>query len=192
MKICFATHNQNKLAEIRSLSPVGVEIVSLDELGQTEEIPETGTTLAENSAIKANFVFEKYSIACFADDSGMEVKALNGAPGVYSARYAGDQKDNDANMALLLKNLTDQADRSAAFKTVITYINESGVSKQFVGQVDGTIRKTKSGTKGFGYDPLFEPTGETRTFAEMSGEEKNAISHRARAFKKFIAFLNQQ
>ena len=192
MKICFATHNQNKLAEIKTLTPAGIAIVSLEDLGQTEEIPETGKTLEENSAIKANFVFEKYNIACFADDSGLEVTSLDGEPGVYSARYAGEPKNNDANMALLLKKLADKTDRSAAFKTVITYVDEQGNTEQFVGQVDGTIMKIQSGSKGFGYDPLFTPTGETRTFAEMSGEEKNKISHRARAFKKFITFLNKQ
>ena len=192
MKICFATHNQNKLAEIKTLTPADIAIVSLEDLGQTEEIPETGKTLEENSAIKANFVFEKYNIACFADDSGLEVASLDGEPGVYSARYAGEPKNNDANMALLLKKLADKTDRSAAFKTVITYVDEQGNAEQFVGQVDGTIMKIQSGTKGFGYDPLFTPTGETRTFAEMSGEEKNKISHRARAFEKFITFLNKQ
>ena len=192
MKICFATHNKNKLAEIKTLAPAHIELVSLEDLAQMEEIPETGKTLEENSAIKANFVFEKYAVACFADDSGLEVSALNGEPGVYSARYAGEQKDNDANMALLLKKLENKSDRSAAFKTVITYINERGESQQFVGQVAGTIMSMQSGTKGFGYDPIFKPIGETRTFAEMSSAEKNAISHRARAFKKFIDFLNEQ
>jgi XTP/dITP diphosphohydrolase len=192
MKICFATHNQHKLSEIAKLAPEGVTLVSLTDLNQTEEIPETGTTLEENSMLKAKYVFDKFGIACFADDTGLEVTALNGEPGVYSARYAGEQKDNDANMALLMKNLQGKVDRSAAFKTVITYINESGQSQQFVGQVKGEITLTKSGLKGFGYDPIFQPEGENQTFAEMSADAKNAISHRGRAFQKFIAFLNQK
>ncbi len=189
MKICFATHNQHKASELRKLLPSGTELITLDDLNQTEEIPETGETLAENSALKAQYVYDKYGIACFADDTGLEVTALNGAPGVFSARYAGEQKNTEDNIDLLLKNLESHDDRSAAFKTVITYIDESGEKKQFTGTVAGEIIHKRSGQSGFGYDPVFSPEGLATTFAEMSAEEKNSISHRGRAFRLFFEFL---
>ncbi|MEP4535249.1 MAG: RdgB/HAM1 family non-canonical purine NTP pyrophosphatase [Cyclobacteriaceae bacterium] len=191
MKICFATHNQNKAKEIRQLLPAGFELITLDDLGQTEEIPEDGLTIEENSGIKANYVFEKFNVACFADDTGLEVKALNGEPGVYSARYAGEPKDNEANIDLLLKNLESKSDRSAAFKTVITYIDESGRSMQFTGIAPGQIIQERTGAEGFGYDPVFLPAGHQKTFAQMTAEEKNAISHRGLAFRKFLDHLTK-
>jgi XTP/dITP diphosphohydrolase len=190
MKLCFASNNQNKLKEIAALLPEGLELVGLADVGITEDIPETGETLAENSSLKARYVFERKGIAVFADDTGLEVSALNGAPGVYSARYAGPQRDAIGNMDLLLKNLAIASDRSACFKTVITYIDTDGSVRAFEGRVDGEIIHEKRGTAGFGYDPIFVPEGEQRTFAEMSGEEKNRISHRARAFEKLLEFLN--
>lgn len=192
MKICFATHNANKLAEIQKLAPANVELVSLSDLGLNEDIPETGETLEENSALKAQYVYQKLGIACFADDTGLEVKALNGAPGVYSARYAGEQKDTEANIDLLLKNLSDKPNREAAFKTVITYINQHGKEIQFVGTAEGVIISERTGKGGFGYDPVFVPADHNRTFAQMSSHEKNAISHRGRAFEKFISYLSHQ
>jgi XTP/dITP diphosphohydrolase len=189
MKLCFATNNPNKLKEIVELLPDGMELVGLTDIGIDEDIPETGATLAENSALKAQYVFERIGIAVFADDTGLEVAALNGAPGVYSARYAGSQRNANDNMDLLLKNLADASDRSACFKTVITYIDSDGNVRAFEGRVDGRIIFDKRGTGGFGYDPIFVPEGEQRTFAEMSGEEKNRISHRARAFEKFLNYL---
>jgi XTP/dITP diphosphohydrolase len=192
MKICFATHNQHKASEIRKLLPRGFELITLDDLNQIEEIPETGQTLAENSALKAQYVFQKFGKSCFADDTGLEVVALNGEPGVYSARYAGEQKDNEANINLVLKKLRNQNDRAASFKTIITYIDESGLQMQFTGQVQGEIINEKTGNSGFGYDPVFKPSGFEKTFAQMTGEEKNAISHRGRAFRQFFDFLNNQ
>lgn len=192
MKICFATHNQNKGSEIEALLPKGFEIVTLVDLGQEEEIPETGSTLEENSKLKAKFAFNKFGMPCFADDTGLEVAALNGEPGVYSARYAGDQKDNEANIDLLLNNLKPYTNRSAAFKTVITYIDQLGNEFQFVGHASGSIISKKTGEKGFGYDPVFQPSGHEITFAEMSKDQKNTISHRGKAFEKFIQFLKTQ
>jgi len=189
MKLCFATKNLNKLKEIAALLPKGMELVGLADIGIDEDIPETGATLAENSALKAQYVFERKAIAVFADDTGLEVSALTGAPGVYSARYAGSKRDPNDNMDLLLKNLSTASNRSACFKTVITYIDADGKMHAFEGRVDGEIIHEKRGTGGFGYDPIFVPEGEQRTFAEMSGEEKNRISHRARAFEKFLNYL---
>lgn len=189
MKLCFATHNINKLKEIREILEGKFEVVSLDEIGQTDEIPETGRTLEENSLLKAEFVFRKFRVAVIADDSGLEVESLNGEPGVYSARYAGSQKNSEDNMNLLLSNLRGHQNKQACFKAVITYIDEQGTSAQFVGQVDGKIIDVKRGSGGFGYDPIFVPDGYDRTFAEMSNEEKNTMSHRARALEKFLNFL---
>lgn len=190
MKICFATHNQNKAREIAELLPSGLELVTLEDIGQQEEIPETGKTLEDNSSIKAEFVYEKYKIPCFADDTGLEVNALNGEPGVYSARYAGDQKDNEANIDLLLSNLNSCEDRSASFKTVITYIDELGEKSQFIGEAFGEIILERTGDKGFGYDPVFMPSGYKKTFAQMTSEEKNSISHRGKAVMQFIDYLS--
>lgn len=190
MKICFATHNENKLREINEILS-DYDIVGLNEIGCTEEIPETGTTLSENSKIKADFVTANYSISCFADDTGLEVEALNGEPGVYSARYAGNERDNLANINLLLKKLETHSNKSARFRTVIT-LNLEGETYQFEGIVNGAIVSELKGEKGFGYDPIFIPEGYNRTFAEMSSEEKNAISHRGRAVAKLVQFLENK
>ncbi|UXX79753.1 non-canonical purine NTP diphosphatase [Reichenbachiella carrageenanivorans] len=190
MKICFATHNQNKLKEINQIL-TDFEIIGLTDIGCVEEIPETGTTLDENSKIKADFVTSQYQISCFADDTGLEVEALGGAPGVYSARYAGEGRDNGANMELLLKNLAGHSDRSARFRTVITLILE-GETHQFEGIVNGRIITELRGQEGFGYDPIFIPEGYDKTFAEMSAADKNAISHRGRAVAKLEKFLKNR
>ena len=191
MKICFATHNENKLKEIRNRIGSGLSIVSLTDLGLTEEIPETGTTLEENSLIKAKFVFDKFGIPVFADDTGLEVMALNNEPGVYSARYAGNHKSNEDNIQLLLKNLSGMENREARFKTVVTFM-DSNTEKQFTGIAKGVICTERFGKEGFGYDPIFRPEGEKRTFAEMSMDEKNAISHRSRAFDQLVDYLNSK
>ncbi|MFT7034722.1 MAG: XTP/dITP diphosphohydrolase [Cyclobacteriaceae bacterium] len=187
MKICFATHNENKLREVRSiLHPT--KIVGLTELGQHEEIPETGQTLDENSLLKAQFLFTKFQLNCFADDTGLEVESLNGSPGVYSARYAGDKKDNQANIDLLMKNLEGITNRNARFRTVISLIL-NGETLTFEGIVNGRITEELSGSEGFGYDPIFIPEGYDITFAQMSLEEKNSISHRGKALKKLVDYL---
>lgn len=188
MKICFATHNENKLREVRQILGAGFDIVGLNDIGCHEEIPETGTTLEENSKIKADFVAEHYGVNCFADDTGLEVQVLDGEPGVYSARYAGEAKDNQANMDLLLDKLKDKEDRSARFRTVITLILE-GETHQFDGIVNGTITREKVGKEGFGYDPVFVPEASDVTFAEMNAAQKNEISHRARAVQALVGFL---
>lgn len=192
MKICFASNNPHKLEEIRQLMPAGFEVVSLTDLGVLEEIEETGSMLEENSMLKAEYVYNKHRIPVFADDSGLEVEALGGEPGVYSARYAGPQKNSEDNMDLLLEKLGDAENRSACFKAIITYIDETGTAIQFEGRVDGEIRKQKTGNGGFGYDPIFQPSGYDVTFAEMSDEEKNAISHRGRAIEKFMKYLTER
>jgi len=189
MKICFATHNENKLREIQQILPPDFELIGLEQLEITDEIPETGSTLAENSAQKASFIFERFQIPVFADDTGLEVVALHNAPGVYSARYAGAQRSAEDNMDLLLKNLQDVGDRTASFKTVITYIDLNGNPEQFVGHVEGKIIHERRGKAGFGYDPIFQPVGYDQTFAEMNSMQKVEISHRAHAFRKFIAYL---
>lgn len=189
MKIYFATHNTNKLRELRALIPENLELLGLDDLGLHEEIPETADTIEGNSAMKTRYVFEKHGVACFGDDTGLEVDVLGGAPGVYSARYAGPNNDSQANMDLLLSNLKNEENRKARFKTVITYIDDQGHEYQFTGIAKGEIIREKTGAEGFGYDPVFLPEGEDRTFAEMSAAEKNARSHRARAFEQLIQFL---
>ncbi|MFT4834456.1 MAG: XTP/dITP diphosphohydrolase [Marinoscillum sp.] len=192
MKLYFATHNPNKLKEIAKMLPAGIELLGLADLGLTEDIPETSDTIEGNSLQKTQYVFDKHGVACFGDDTGLEVAALKGAPGVYSARYAGPQCDSNDNMNLLLENLKGEKKRSARFKTVITYINAKGESKQFTGLANGVITETLSGKEGFGYDPIFLPDGKNKTFAEMPSYEKNKISHRARAFAQLIEYLNKQ
>lgn len=190
MKICFATHNENKLREASQVMN-GFEIVGLTEIGCTEEIPETGTTLGENSKIKALFVANNYKTTCFADDTGLEVEALGGEPGVYSARYAGDERDNFANINLLLGKLKTHPNKSARFRTVITLIL-SGQVHQFDGVVNGKITSGLRGKEGFGYDPVFVPEGYAQTFAEMPAQLKNSISHRGRAVAKLAGFLGEK
>lgn len=188
MTVCFATNNAKKLEEIRQLLEPQYQVKSLADIGCQEELPETGSTLEANSKQKAQYVWDHYGVACFADDTGLEIEALGGEPGVYSARYAGPERDNDANIDLVLQKLEGKEDRSARFRTVITWVQEDLV-RQFEGIVEGEILKERAGSKGFGYDPVFRPEGEERSFAQMSMEEKNNISHRGRALKKFVDFL---
>jgi len=188
MKLCFATNNLNKIAEISTLLGTSFEIISLTDLNCMEDLPETQATIEGNSQQKAAYIFNKYGTNCFADDTGLEVLALNGAPGVFSARYAGLHGSSEDNINLLLKNLEGIENRSAQFVTVITLIIEGGIY-QFSGNIKGTILKERKGGKGFGYDPIFLPEGCERTFAEMNKEEKNKISHRGKAVSKMIDFL---
>jgi XTP/dITP diphosphohydrolase len=187
-KLCFATNNAHKLEEIQAILGDSFELISLAETGCQEELPETGNTLEANSLQKAQYLYENYHINCFADDSGLEVDALGGEPGVDSAHYAGPQRSHADNVNLLLKNLANKTDRSAQFKTVITLI-QNGEITQFKGSIKGQIINELRGSQGFGYDPVFVPEGYETTFAEMSLAEKGKISHRARAFEKLIAFL---
>ena len=180
MKIVFATNNQHKLSEVKAVAGEGFEIVTLREVGITEDIPETGATLDENASQKARYVYERTGLDCFADDTGLEVEALNGAPGVRSARYATDGHDFAANNRKLLSELEGKENRRARFRTVISLIR-GGVEQQVEGIVTGTIATQEAGCGGFGYDPLFIPDGHDITFAEMSADEKNSISHRGRA-----------
>lgn len=189
-QLVFATHNSNKVSEVRDLLKNEFELLSLDDISIKEEIKETGITFIENAAIKANFVRDNYQLNCFADDSGLEVAALNGAPGVYSARYAGEPCDYQKNNHLLLKNLLQQKNRSARFITIIALRLEDNLHF-FEGIVEGKISEEPRGNTGFGYDPLFIPDGFTKTFAEMSAEEKNKISHRSRAVNKLVDFLKK-
>lgn len=188
MKIIFASNNKNKVQEIQNQVPKSIQIVTLDEIGCTEDIAETGNTLEENAIIKANYITEKYGLPCFADDTGLEIDALNGEPGVYSARYAGEDKNADKNMDLVLEKLHNSTNRKAKFKTVIA-LNINNKQHLFTGIVEGEIRNEKTGTNGFGYDSIFEPENLGKTFAEMSLEEKNKLSHRGRAVEQLIAFL---
>ena len=188
MKLVFATHNQNKFQEVKSLVPTSVELVSLQDIGCDDEIQETGKTLEENAKIKADFVTSTYGLPSFSDDTGLLVNALKGAPGVYSARYAGADKNANANMDKLLEELHAIGDRSARFETVIA-LNLNSECHFFKGVVHGSITKEKKGKKGFGYDPIFRPTGYDKTFAELPMEGKNGISHRARAIEQLVDFL---
>ena len=190
MKIIFASNNKNKVQEIQNQVPKSIQIVTLDEIGCTEDIAETGTTLEENAIIKANYVTEKYGLPCFADDTGLEIDALNGEPGVYSARYAGEDKNADKNMDLVLQKLGASINRKAQFKTVIA-LNINNKQHLFTGVVEGDIRNEKTGTNGFGYDPIFEPENLGKTFAEMTIDEKNKLSHRGRAVEKLVEFLGK-
>ena len=189
MKIVFATNNPNKLKEIQSLIPKEIEIISLKEIGCTEDIPETGDSLEANAFQKAHYIKENYNYDCFADDTGLEIHELDGAPGVYSARYAGPDKNADANMTKILNELKGKKNRKAKFRTAIalTHNNEEHL---FEGEINGHISDVKQGNKGFGYDPIFIPENEIRSFAQMSIQEKGAISHRGRAIKKLLAYLN--
>ncbi len=210
MKIVFATNNQHKLDEIRSILGSKFEVVSLADIGCHEDIPETGTTLEENALMKAEYIYDKYHLSCFADDTGLEVEALNGAPGVYSARYASLESvatesqqtlshDSEANMDRLLRELENNNNRKARFRTVIALIQKKDVCPcgctsikqihKFEGIVNGEIIREKRGGEGFGYDPIFQPEGYTETFAELGADIKNKISHRARAVAKLAEFL---
>lgn len=190
MKIIFASNNKNKVQEIQNQVPKSIQIVTLDEIGCTEDIAETGTTLEENAIIKANYITEKYGLPCFADDTGLEIDALNGEPGVYSARYSGEDKNADKNMDLVLQKLGTSTNRKAQFKTVIA-LNINNEQHLFTGIVEGDIRNKKTGTNGFGYDPIFEPENLGKTFAEMTIDKKNKLSHRGRAVEKLVEFLGK-
>ena len=190
MKIVFATNNKHKLEEIKDILGKDFEIVSLAEIGCHEDIPETGLTLEENARQKSTYIVEHYNHDCFADDTGLEVDALNGEPGVHSARYAeGTDHDSEANMRKLLSKMSNVKDRTARFRTVISLII-NGVEHQFEGRVEGRIATEKHGEEGFGYDPIFIPEGYDKSFAELGEEVKNQISHRARAVKKLAEYLS--
>ena len=191
MKIVFATNNQHKLHEIKKISKEQLEILSLSDINCHEEIPETGDTLKENALIKARFVKDRFGFDCFADDTGLEVDALNNAPGIYSSRYAGPNCDSKDNMQKLLHDLGGVENRKAQFRTVIALIFK-GEEYYFEGAVKGKITLKKRGSKGFGYDPIFKPTGYDKTFGELSEEIKNSLSHRGIATKKLAVFLLNQ
>ena len=190
MKICFATNNKNKLREIKEKLGKAYDIISLSDLNHSEELPETHNTLEENSIEKAQYIFDRYQINCFADDTGLLVEALNDEPGVNSARYAGPAKNSDDNINLLLKNLEGITNRLAKFITVITLIIDDDIH-QFTGEIKGKITNRQLGTSGFGYDPIFIPEGWQKTFAELDLEEKNKISHRSKAVEKLVKFINR-
>ncbi len=190
MKLVFATNNAHKLQEVSAILGDKVELLSLKAIGCNDDIPETADTLEGNALMKARYIHERYHCDCFADDTGLEVEALNGAPGVYSARYAGVAHDSEANMQKLLKELNGKENRKARFRTVIALILDNK-EYLFDGIVNGEIVKEKRGGSGFGYDPIFVPEGETETFAELGEEKKNLISHRARAVQALQEFLNR-
>ena len=190
MQLVTATNNVNKIKEIKEMLPSSIQLMSLQEINCLEDIPETSPTIKGNAIQKAEYVFKNYGYNCFADDTGLIIDSLNGEPGVYSARYAGEQKNANDNMDLVLEKLTNMENRKARFITVIALII-NGKTTCFEGVVEGVITKTKSGTEGFGYDPIFKPDGYDITFSEMSLTEKNKISHRGKAVKKLTEYLAQ-
>ena len=190
MKLVFATNNKHKLQEVRDILGDRVEVLSLSDINCHDDIPETADTLQGNAIMKAQYIYEKFGVDCFADDTGLEVEALNGEPGVYSARYAGDGHDSEANMNKLLQNLTGENNRRAQFRTVIALIIK-GEENTFDGIVKGEITEEKRGDSGFGYDPIFIPEGFSKSFAQMTNEEKNSISHRFRATEKLNDYLKK-
>lgn len=191
MKLVFATNNKHKLEEISRMLDRQHEIISLEEIGCHDDIPEDHDTLEENALQKARYIKEHFGFDCFADDTGLEIEALDKRPGVYSARYAGPAKDSEENMKKVLRDMTGIANRKACFRTVIALIM-NGKEYLFEGRVDGTILTAKQGEAGFGYDPIFQPDGYTLSFAEMPMDEKNTISHRGRATQKLCEFLNSK
>jgi XTP/dITP diphosphohydrolase len=191
MRLCFASNNPHKIQEVQTILGKAYSILSLKEIGCEEELAEEQGTIPGNSFQKADYVFKKYNIACFADDSGLEAAALNGRPGVDSAHYAGPQRSHNDNINLLLANLKNVKNREAQFRTIITLITPS-INKQFEGLLKGTIIEEKRGTGGFGYDPIFLPEGFSKTLAEMTMDEKNKISYRARAVQKLVDFLQTE
>lgn len=191
MKICFATNNRKKIEEVKAALGPEFELVSLQEIGCFDELPETGDTLDHNAFQKARYVKEHFGVDCFADDTGLEVEALEGAPGVYSGRFAGEPRSDERNIDLLLEKMEGKTNRKARFRTVIALILE-GKEYQFEGIAEGEILHRRVGEKGFGYDPVFRSTGFDRTFAELSLEEKNEISHRGKAIKALADFLGQR
>ncbi|SDM81992.1 XTP/dITP diphosphohydrolase [Daejeonella rubra] len=190
MELVFASNNQHKVDEVQAMIGSNIILKSLNDIGCLDEIPETGDTFAENAGQKSRYVYERYHIDCFADDSGLEIDALGGEPGVNSAHYSGS-RDFEDNMSLVLERLSGKTDRKARFKTVISMI-KGGKEHLFEGSIEGNITLQRSGSKGFGYDPIFVPEGYDISFAEMSPEEKNRISHRAKAMQKLISFLNSE
>jgi XTP/dITP diphosphohydrolase len=190
MKLVFATNNAHKLEEVAGKLSGGIALVSLNDIGCHDEIEETGTTFNENASIKSHYIWNKYHLDCFGDDSGLEIDALNGEPGVYSARYAGEHGNHAANMNKVLEKLKTETNRKARFRTVISLLLD-GKETFFEGTVEGTIRYERSGSGGFGYDPVFQPDGFAITFAEMTMAEKNAISHRGKAVEQLVAFLKE-
>ncbi|CAM3367883.1 non-canonical purine NTP diphosphatase [Aequorivita lipolytica] len=190
MKLVFATHNKNKYIEVKTMLPKHIELLSLDDIGCNEEIEETADTIEGNAILKANYVRDNYKLDCFADDTGLEVKSLNNEPGIYSARYAGDSHNSEANIKKLLKNLEGKEDRSARFKTAIALtLNRSEI--MFLGICEGEITKELRGESGFGYDPIFQPKGFDKTFAEMTLTQKSKIGHRGKAMRQLIDYLSK-
>jgi XTP/dITP diphosphohydrolase len=189
MQLVFASNNKNKIKEIQLLLPDSIQILSLEDIGCTEEIPETATTIEGNAILKANYVSQKYGYDCFADDSGLEVDALNGEPGVFSARYAGEPKNDENNIDKLIANLNGIDNKKANFKTVI-FLNLNGEQHLFTGIINGKIIEERIGTNGFGYDPIFVADGYQQTFAELTLEEKARISHRGIAVQKLMNYLH--
>ena len=190
MELVFASNNQHKVDEVQAMIGSNIILKSLNDIGCHDEIPETGDTFAENAGQKSRYVYSQYQLDCFADDSGLEIDALSGDPGVNSAHYSGSRNFED-NMSLVLERLTGKTDRKARFKTVISLI-KGGKEHLFEGIIEGFISQQRSGSKGFGYDPIFVPEGYDISFAEMSADEKNRISHRAKAMEKLIRFLNSE
>lgn len=188
--LVFATNNKHKLEEVQALIGDKFRLKTLGEIGCLDEIPETGTTFRENASQKSHYIWDRFNMNCFSDDSGLEVDALNGEPGVYSAHYSGS-RDSEENLQLVLDKMTGIKDRSARFKCIISIILD-GNEHFFEGTVEGEITESRSGSAGFGYDPIFRPQGYEVSFAEMSAEEKNRISHRAQAVSKLVEFLNKQ
>lgn len=190
-QLVFATNNKHKLEEVAAKIGDKLKLVTLDEIGCHDDIAETGHTFYENASIKSHYIFEHFGVNCFGDDSGLEIDALNGEPGIYSARYGGKHGDHDANNNLVLQKLYGETNRKARFRSVISLI-WNGDEHFFDGVIEGTIRQERSGAEGFGYDPIFEPEGYDVTLAEMTMDQKNAISHRGQAVDKLVAFLKEQ
>jgi XTP/dITP diphosphohydrolase len=190
MQLVFASNNKNKIKEIQQLVPEHITVLSLEDIGCDVDIPETADTIEGNAILKADYITQHYGYPCFADDSGLEIDALNGEPGVYSARYAGAQRSDEDNINKVLTQLENQSNRKANFKTVIA-LNMNGEQHLFTGIINGTIITEKKGTNGFGYDPIFIAEGYSQTFAELTLEEKSSISHRGKAVKQLITFLNE-
>jgi XTP/dITP diphosphohydrolase len=188
-QLVFATNNAHKLEEVAAKIEGQIKLLSLNDINCTDDIAETGKTFRENASIKSHYIYNKYKLDCFGDDSGLEIDALKGAPGVYSARYAGEHGNHDANINKVLLSLQNVVDRRARFRTVISLI-WNGDEHFFEGAIEGTIRHERAGSEGFGYDPIFQPDGYDVTFAQMSLDEKNKISHRAIAMEKLVNFLN--
>jgi XTP/dITP diphosphohydrolase len=189
MQLVFATNNRHKLDEVAAKVGDKIKLLTLNDIGCFDDIEETGTTFKANASIKSRYIYKQYNLNCFGDDSGLEIDALNGDPGVYSARYAGEHGNHAANIKKVLDNMQGETNRKARFRTVISLM-WNGEEYFFDGTVEGNIRTELSGTDGFGYDPIFEPDGYAITFAEMSMEQKNSISHRAKAMEQLIAFLS--